>query len=663
MEKYIDLSNGEIVFLYSTVSTGFHYDVNGREYNFIQVGANFIDPMTGTVLKYDAVAPDTWDTYAPYLLFISNDNASRHAITAYGNAALDGNGAIAFDGSGDYLTINNPIDVYTATGQFTYDFEFKSTDLTLASQYVLGWRSGDNTNNISFCIYIYLSTIVIDVWNNSDSRMVSGQTVATCTQNVWHHGRVVRNGANFYVSIDGNVTTLVGNTNTIDPDYANFQIGQAVGGFSGTKAPFKGYMRNIHLSTGVARSGADNFTPPTSIVTDEYTKLAIVGTGATSSTRIIDSAVPANDSTPGKILDTSPNLFDGTVNGNPIWSGATDTLIFDGTGDYLSKASATLTGTRTHYWKGNFTKPVTTDDFYFGDSTFNIGMDPNGYVFANGGTKKTFEAVDRSGAEHTFALEYNTALFPASDDFGGSGYNSASFGDINWSNRWITAVNDGTVSISASKAVLSSTASGSLKQQDVYVPLNIAGDFSVQVDYEVVSLPNPSGIQFYIWLSPTTHIYVQRVYSPHVVGYTGGSLSVGSGEKLTGTFKMVRTSGVTSIYIDATLLTTVSNSANLIRCGINVNGTNGTVSGKFDNLIIQDGSSNPIYVPVAQMYVDGTNVGIKYIGTGTNAAFGIGARNDGNSPIIGTVKVPMIIKASAYQSGLNTLVADYTHTP
>jgi hypothetical protein len=60
---------------------------------------------------------------------------------------------------------------------------------------------------------------------------------------------------------------------------------------------------------------------------------------------------------------------------------------------------------------------------------------------------------------------------------------------------------------------------------------------------------------------------------------------------------------------------------------------------------------------VAKLYIDGNLVGTQTVGTGANAALGMFARNDGDSPVVASSKVPVIVHPSGYQSGLSALVA------
>jgi hypothetical protein len=108
---------------------------------------------------------------------------------------------------------------------------------------------------------------------------------------------------------------------------------------------------------------------------------------------------------PALAVDVSGNGYDGTINGDPIFTGVDGKLTTDGVGDYVGISSIPISGLRTYYWRGNYTKPITTSDTLFGDSNCYVQMDTSGYVVAYAGTLQTMATTDFSGADHTFALE------------------------------------------------------------------------------------------------------------------------------------------------------------------------------------------------------------------------------------------------------------------
>jgi len=271
-------------------------DPNGKPSNFKLQGSN--DDSNWDDLH--TVTGETWSTDGPKEYTFSNSTAYRYYrlyITSTSGGTYvqvreleimeiidpydEGNywvrlpsvpkyndGACYFPNNAS-LTAPDSDDWAWGTGKFTVDFWVKFIDLTLYDCIFSPYDDGGfnrclfdvgSNNNVRFA-----STSICDISTPNNS-VTTGQ---------WHHIALVRDGANYYIFIDGVSQTL---TYTITPDettnFANinsvFRIGGQYFGWN-----LNGYIDEFRVSKGVAR-WTTNFTPPTTEYTsDTNTKLLL----------------------------------------------------------------------------------------------------------------------------------------------------------------------------------------------------------------------------------------------------------------------------------------------------------------------------------------------------------------------------------------------------
>ena len=224
--------------------------------------------LKGTALYSGATytvptAPLTAVTNTQLLLSCTNaaiyDNAIKNDLETVGNAQIStsvkkyGTGSLAFDGTGDYLTIlaNQQQWVLGSTGNFTIEcwlYPNAATEGTVAGT----WGSGYTGRWLLY----YSGTSI--VWHDSAGNSVNSAPVST---GAWVHIAVVRNGSTITLYKAGisqfNQTT---NQNYTTADFLG--IG---GGLTNTRVelpPLNGYIDDFRITKGVARYTA-NFTPPT----------------------------------------------------------------------------------------------------------------------------------------------------------------------------------------------------------------------------------------------------------------------------------------------------------------------------------------------------------------------------------------------------------------
>jgi len=249
-----------------------------------------------------------------------------NAVTKNGDVQIStstkkfGAGSIAFDGSGDYLTIADSTDWFFDTGDFTIDFWINFTALpTLGNTVMLIVQT--NGINTSWTVqitndggtykwdwYIYESGytfhyIVSD--HSSPSTLTTGQ---------WYHVAVTKNSNDYRIFRDG---TQCGTTATDSNDVPNISAPLYIG-YPGYE--LNGYMDEIRISKGIAR-WTSNFTPPTE---EYYTNLLANITW----TDLVNVTATGND-------------LEKTSGGEAFNGGAFSTQGFDGDGEFECTISPT----------------------------------------------------------------------------------------------------------------------------------------------------------------------------------------------------------------------------------------------------------------------------------------------------------------------------------
>lgn len=261
---------------------------------------------------------------------IIDDSNSAKAGTVSGDAKIStaqfkyGSSSLVFDGTGDYITFSASADFGFGTGDFTLELYVRASAFPGAGVYwpILDFRPAGGV--VPGGIF-FNSTGNIDYFNGSVDT-VSSNAIAL---NTWAHIAINRTSGTTKIFIDG----VQGASFSDSSNWATTNI-CAIGKHQAASTYFNGYLDNIRITKGVGRYPAA-FTPPASTFdiyrTPDYDSswasvvLGLHGEGAS----IIDS------SSSGKTV---------TANGNAQLSSAqykygASSILFDGTGDYLSLAS------------------------------------------------------------------------------------------------------------------------------------------------------------------------------------------------------------------------------------------------------------------------------------------------------------------------------------
>jgi YD repeat-containing protein len=198
---------------------------------------------------------------------IGDESPHQRTITRWGNAQVSnaeskfGGGSLAFDGSGDYLTIPSSPDFDLGSDDFTIEMWVKSTQSTTYSTLITReWGSsfaGAYTIHLNGNNSGPLEAVAAD-------HSISGPLVAssnTSTRNgSWHHIAWTRKG-NVHRLFDNGVQVGTATAGaSISSASKSITIGNDVT-FGGGARAYNGYIDDLRMTKGVARYTA-NFTPP-----------------------------------------------------------------------------------------------------------------------------------------------------------------------------------------------------------------------------------------------------------------------------------------------------------------------------------------------------------------------------------------------------------------
>jgi hypothetical protein len=199
---------------------------------------------------------------------ITDNSPSPKTVTAVGNAQIStaqskfGGTSIAFDGTGDYLTVPDGAAFEYGSGNFTaeawvYPVASPNQPIIIGQWDGVGGGTGLSwvitlSNNSSRNLRFLLSTDGSGVVTDSVSS-------SPLTLNAWSHVALVRSGDVFTAYLNG--TSAVSYTISAGASLFNATNVITVGASSMASQPFNGYIDDIRITKGVARYTA-NFTPP-----------------------------------------------------------------------------------------------------------------------------------------------------------------------------------------------------------------------------------------------------------------------------------------------------------------------------------------------------------------------------------------------------------------
>jgi len=157
-------------------------------------------------------------------------------------------GAVAFDGSGDYLSLANSADFAFGTGDFTIECFINTKSANGGIAYLTGGSTGYWGLNINSSTFYWQSSVgVTNLWSYSASSILDGN---------WHHISVSRSGSLSRFFIDGILVA----TNTDNTNYSG-TAGSLYIVRDVNLNELNGFISNLHVVKGTALY-TSNFTPP-----------------------------------------------------------------------------------------------------------------------------------------------------------------------------------------------------------------------------------------------------------------------------------------------------------------------------------------------------------------------------------------------------------------
>ena len=274
-------------------------------------------------------------------------------ITGKSKLAKITNGAVSFDGSGDYLSIPDNVDFDFGTGDFTVEL-FAYNDPAQSSNPVLIGANG------GWYIQFKTGGTIVEFYTGTTSI----QATELGLEGGWHHVAVTKESNVVKIFVDGILKTTTSNSDTTD--LANTLY---IGNFNGASLHYHGFISNVRVIKGTALYTSD-FTPPTEPLTEVTNTKLLCCQSPTSATAA--AAQPTlSYFTGGTALtwDNSPigskwTLSNGDKNATSSGgSGYTGADVF----------SVALAANTTYAWTLDVTNGDSTGGWYFADAQSNTG--------------------------------------------------------------------------------------------------------------------------------------------------------------------------------------------------------------------------------------------------------------------------------------------------
>ena len=188
---------------------------------------------------------------------ITDNSPSPKTVTAVGNAQIStaqskfGGASIAFDGTGDYLTVPTSSAFEYGLGDFTV--EMWLFRVGSGQQHLYEGRQNSTTNRFLF----YLSPINRLTYYANGANVI--ESAAVPTANAWSHVAVTRASGTTKIFLDG---TQAGSSYSDTISYAAPTSVLYFGcNDAGSGSFLNGYIDDLRITKGIARYTA-NFTPP-----------------------------------------------------------------------------------------------------------------------------------------------------------------------------------------------------------------------------------------------------------------------------------------------------------------------------------------------------------------------------------------------------------------
>ena len=210
-----------------------------------------VTPSANTTLLVNGMNAGAYDATAINNMETVGDARVSTAVSKFGGSSM------AFDGTGDYLSMPSSPSLILGSSNFTAETWFYAPSTVSTTQHIMG--SWDGSSTLSWTVGLGATNKMAFVISTTGAYNPAFEVVSTATfsTGTWNHLAFVRNGSAFNLYLNGVSVGSLSNSSAL----YSYPQGTKIGGNTNSQW-FNGYLDDLRITNGVARYTA-NFTPPT----------------------------------------------------------------------------------------------------------------------------------------------------------------------------------------------------------------------------------------------------------------------------------------------------------------------------------------------------------------------------------------------------------------
>tara|TARA_R100000406_G_scaffold23945_2_gene15316 strand:+ start:4824 stop:9935 length:5112 start_codon:yes stop_codon:yes gene_type:complete len=175
-------------------------------------------------------------------------------------------GAVSFDGTGDYLIISDNADFEMGAGDFTIEAFFYNQENAVQSMIT---KYGDTVSTRSFWLGTLSSTNPSFYWYSGGSSYYINGGTGTLPLNKWSHVVAQRTSGDIYLFVDGKVVaSATGASGAYSFNDTSEPLVIGSDSYASNEQPFQGFISNVRIVKGTGVYNTTGFTPPTAPLTN-----------------------------------------------------------------------------------------------------------------------------------------------------------------------------------------------------------------------------------------------------------------------------------------------------------------------------------------------------------------------------------------------------------